>query len=256
MILLLGGTSESIEIAQALDERAIPYILSVVTEYGEEIAKQVKGKVRQGRLDEAGMIDFCHKHQVHLMIDGTHPFARVVSKIAIEVTRKLGISYIRYEREDSDKDENVILVKDIQEACQKALSYEGNIYLSTGSKELHIYLQYLPLERVVVRVLPTVEVCQLVTSLGLSPKQIHGIQGPFQEETDIGLMLHAKAKVLITKDSGARGGVNSKLGAARALGIPCIMIERESIDYPCVVTEVKELIDWVESNEDESNYGC
>lgn len=243
MILILGGTSESIEIGKALDEKEISYILSVATEYGEEIAKQLSGQIRQGRLDEIGMKDFCHHHQIDLIIDATHPFARVVSQTAIQVARDLSITYIRFEREDSHKDEGIILVKDIKEACQKALEYEGNIYLSTGSKELHIYLQYLPIERVVARVLPTVEVCQLVTDLGLSPKQIHAIQGPFQEETDLGLMLHARAKVLITKDSGSRGGVDSKVKVAKALDIPCIMIEREVIDYPQKVAKIGELIE-------------
>lgn len=248
MIFILGGTSESIEIGKALDDRGISYILSVATEYGEEIARQLSGQIRQGRLDEIGMKEFCHQYKIDLIIDATHPFARVVSQTAIQVADKLGIAYIRFEREDSHKDDSVILVKNIQEACQKALEYEGNIYLSTGSKELHIYLQYLPLERVIARVLPTVEVCQLVTDLGLSPKQIHAIQGPFQEETDLGLMLHAKAKVLITKDSGSRGGVDSKVKVAKALDVPCIMIEREVIDYPKKVTEINELIDCLERN--------
>ena len=41
MILVLGGTSDSIEICHLLNKKNVDYIVSVTTSYGEDLAKRV-----------------------------------------------------------------------------------------------------------------------------------------------------------------------------------------------------------------------
>ena len=44
MILILGGTSDSLEICHLLNEKNVDYIVSVTTSYGEDLAKNVQIK--------------------------------------------------------------------------------------------------------------------------------------------------------------------------------------------------------------------
>ena len=46
MILVLGGTSDSIEICNLLNEKKVDYIVSVTTSYGEDLAKKCSNKIK------------------------------------------------------------------------------------------------------------------------------------------------------------------------------------------------------------------
>ena len=50
MILVLGGTSDSIHICDKLNDMGLPYIVSVTTEYGRDIAKKATENVFLGKL--------------------------------------------------------------------------------------------------------------------------------------------------------------------------------------------------------------
>ena len=48
MILVLGGTSDSIEICNLLNKHNLSYFVSVTTAYGKEIASKCTDKVKSG----------------------------------------------------------------------------------------------------------------------------------------------------------------------------------------------------------------
>ncbi|MFR3686989.1 MAG: precorrin-6A/cobalt-precorrin-6A reductase, partial [Enterococcus sp.] len=73
MILLLGGTSDSLKIAQKLNEAKLVFYLSVVTDYGEDLAAAVTNHVVKGRLSTVEMVEFIKKQQITQLIDATHP---------------------------------------------------------------------------------------------------------------------------------------------------------------------------------------
>ena len=56
MILILGGTSDSINICNKLNEMNLPYMVSVTTEYGRDIAKKATDNVFLGKLTIEDMI--------------------------------------------------------------------------------------------------------------------------------------------------------------------------------------------------------
>ena len=49
------------------------------------------------------------------------------------------------------------------------------------------------------------------------------------------LFKHYKADVIVSKDSGQIGGVDTKLTAAERLNLPIVMIDRPNINYDNVV---------------------
>jgi precorrin-6A/cobalt-precorrin-6A reductase len=160
---------------------------------------------------------------------------------------QLGTNYLRFERPSLITDE-MITVQSIKVACEQALNYSGKIYLTTGSKTLADFLEYLPKERIVARVLPTVEVLKVVEKLEISTGNVEALKGPFSKELNRELLIHNQAGVMITKESGHAGGFFEKTEACRELNIPCIVIQREQLDYPEKFSSIERLIETSKKN--------
>lgn len=69
--------------------------------------------------------------------------------------------------------------------------------------------------------------------------------GPFLVEQEINLMRHHKIDVLVTRNAGGKGAV-PKVSAARAIGLPVIMLERPESPGPEVAT-IRKALAWVGS---------
>ena len=82
-------------------------------------------------------------------------------------------------------------------------------------------------------------------SLGLTPKNIIALQGPFSTELNIALYKQYRADVIVTKNSGEIGGTDTKLEAAMALGLPVVMVDRPRIEYDKVVYTFDEVLRFV-----------
>ncbi|MFR3683848.1 MAG: precorrin-6A reductase, partial [Enterococcus sp.] len=177
-----------------------------------------------------------------------HPYAIEVSKNAMTACTQLGINYLRFER-PSLITEKMITVNSVKAACKQALNYSGNIYLTTGSKTLADFLKYLPKERIVARVLPTVEVLNAVEKLEIPTGHIEALKGPFSKELNRELLIHNQAGVMITKESGHAGGFLEKTEACKALNIPCIVIQREQLNYPEKFSSIERLIETSKKNQ-------
>lgn len=242
MILLLGGTSESLAAADFLNKRALPFIVSVVSDYGAKLAVNHAQHVKKIIFTSENFGSFCRQYQINLIIDATHPFAKNISLLAIDGAAKLTIPYLRFERQETYAQSSVLkMVKSRIDACQYLKGMKGKIYLSTGSKTAPDYAKRLGVKRLHVRVLPTARVMKKLAAAGFLPSQIDAIQGPFSTPLNIDLFQHAHAKAVVTKDSGRRGGVQEKIAACQKLNIPCVMIQRPQINYPRLVKSIKEL---------------
>ncbi|MCY9511614.1 precorrin-6A reductase [Paenibacillus larvae] len=244
MILIFGGTSDSLDICDWLNARKRNYMVSVATDYGEKLVKQHADQVIGQRLDEEGMCRVMREKAVSLVIDATHPFAVEVSGNAMNAANKMKIPYIRYERPSGQAD-HLHLVRDIDEACQTASALGNRIFLATGSKNLPQYLEKLPGKYVIARVLPVSEVVAACEQLGLLADQIIAMKGPFSQSLNKELFKQTGAEVMITKESGAKGGFAEKVEACKELGIPCVVIRRPSLNYPEVLTRIDELEKYV-----------
>ncbi|MGX7025161.1 precorrin-6A reductase [Vagococcus hydrophili] len=246
MILVLGGTSDSLTIAESLEKKGYDVCFSVVTDYGEQLAEKKINKINKGRMDQAQMEQFVLDHKVFLILDGTHPFAAIVSKTAIAAAKSVGVDYIRYERPRVDLKE-AVKVRSNLEACEWVKAHvTGTIYLTTGSKTLGFFGDNLPFEKIVARVLPTAEVLTQTEHLGFQAHQIEGIKGPFSVEMNKQLLMKNKAEVMITKESGIAGGILEKMEACQLLGIPCVVIAREDIPYPRMYNDTTKLYEDLE----------
>ncbi|MBR6259570.1 MAG: precorrin-6y C5,15-methyltransferase (decarboxylating) subunit CbiE, partial [Oscillospiraceae bacterium] len=104
---------------------------------------------------------------------------------------------------------------------------EGNILLTTGSKELDKFTGIRDFsERVYARVLPMESSLEACSKAGLSPSHIIAMQGPFSFDMNVATLKAINASCLVTKDSGGAGGFEEKAEAAKAAGARLVIIGR------------------------------
>lgn len=249
MILLLGGTSESLAVADQLRQMHLPFIATVVSDYGVQLTQDHAKTVVKTTFSPESFASFCQQHDIDLVVDATHPFARVISQLAIDETAKLGISYLRFERANQyDSRAKVKMVDSTAMACDYLQTVPGKVYLSTGSKTAPEYARQLGVDRLHVRALPTTKVMVNLTAAGFKAAQIDAIQGPFSVELNSQLFKHARVQIVVTKESGRRGGVQEKLTACANLHLPCVVIRRPQLDYPAKVITLTELQEKLEED--------
>jgi precorrin-6A/cobalt-precorrin-6A reductase len=70
-------------------------------------------------------------------------------------------------------------------------------------------------------------------------------RGPFRVEDEITLMRDERIDILVTKNSGGHATA-AKLEAARALGIPVIMVERPKAETVPALDSVDAVLNWIE----------
>ncbi|MGN0345406.1 MAG: precorrin-6A reductase [Lachnospiraceae bacterium] len=230
-IVVFAGTTEGRLLAERLAASGVEVTACVATEYGEKLMpEQSCLQVHRGRMDAEEMADFLQQKMPHLVVDATHPYAQVVSETVKKVCEELHMEYVRLLRPAGaalPADERIHIVEDAKAAAELAEQMSGNIFLTTGSKELAVFVETITdFSRLYARVLSTEETFEICKELGFEGKQLICMQGPFSEELNRAMYGHVDAKILVTKESGDIGGFSDKVQAALALGMECIVIQR------------------------------
>jgi precorrin-6A/cobalt-precorrin-6A reductase len=233
----MGGTGDSRELARRLMAAGHRLIVTTATEYGAQLLRaHGREEIHAGRLDHAGLVEFIRRYGVDTLVDATHPYAEIASRTAIGACRAAGCRYLRYERQPSylsDFPGTLIRAADARAAAEWAKTQSrGTILLTTGSKTLPIFVEVLGAERLVARVLPTVEAVGECHRLGLDAGRIVAMQGPFCHDLNKALMTQFAIRLLVSKDGGEAGGMPEKLSAAAECAVPVLLIDRPAVDYP------------------------
>mgnify|MGYP001068124590 FL=1 len=186
-------------------------------------------KVLRGRMDRYQMEEFIRNQGIHLVIDATHPHARLVSEEIQEACGRTGVRLERCLRAEGEQNKarDWVEVDSIQEAVSFLSSVSGVIFATTGSKELEALCQIPDYQkRVYARVLPTSNVLKKCEKLGITGSHLIAMQGPFSTEMNTLFLRQTKAEWLLTKDSGRAGGFQEKVEAARENGTRVVVIRR------------------------------
>lgn len=231
MILVLAGTADGRDIIGMLAEQGKQVVACTATAYGGELLVGSGAHVVVNRpLDKNELALLVEQYRVTVVVDATHPFAEVISATAAAVCREKGLRYICYQRPALELPEHPLITfaGNYQEAAEMAAAAGEVIFLTIGSKNLDVFLAAARSRerRVVVRILPTPAVLTHCLNLGLSVVDIVAMQGPFSIALNRALLQEYRASVLVTKESGAEGGTDTKIAAALDLGIPVVVVKR------------------------------
>ncbi len=245
-VWVFSGTGDGNALAAGLVKEGWNVIVSVATEYGREVleSKYPGLTVCVGRMGvEARRVEL-QRSRACWIVDATHPFASEISTQLIQLSKEIGIPYIRYERPPSKKIDSAIYCHDMSQAAKQALQKGKRIFLGTGTKDLVTFVE-APSEPSVqwfVRMTPDSSSLAEALRLAIPRENICAMQGPFTHEFNEALWRNWKIDCIVTKESGEAGGYLAKVEAAKSLDIPLIVVQRPSIDYPCIVNDYDAII--------------
>ena len=139
-LCVFAGTTEGRELVELLAGQPVTVAACVATEYGEALLEDREGlSVHAGRLTEAEMEAFFQQERFDLVVDATHPYASEVTENIARACGAAGTEYLRLLRRSDKIPEDAVYVPDIAEAVAHLRQTQGNILLTTGSKELAKY---------------------------------------------------------------------------------------------------------------------
>ena len=242
---VFSGTSEGRQLANWAEKKGIEkdFIFFVATEYGGEMMKEhVNIDVRQGRLTPDEMNHILVSEHIECVIDATHPYDTKVTE-NIKAACNNEFKYLRLYRERIESNvEGLIFANSIEDAIEMLNNSTEKVLLTTGSKEIAKFRDVIDKEnRLIARVLPTVESINLCLYAGIEKRNIIAMQGPFTKEMNIATMRQYGLKTLVTKDTGTVGGFQDK-AALSELGYRVIIIKRPTDETGYSMAEIKEII--------------
>ncbi len=213
-ILILAGTND----ARLLANRLVADGYDVISSFAGVTENPIlpNGKIRKGGFGGVeGMRHSLAEEKIDILIDATHPFAAIISRHAAEA----GSHLLRLERPawEAQEGDQWIHVDDIP-AAAAVLPNEARVLLTIGRKEVAAFTTRTDLSGVARMIEPPEVDLPSQWQLVLQ-------RPPFTLEAEIDLMRGAKITHLVTKNAGGTETIE-KLEAARALGLPVVMVAR------------------------------
>lgn len=239
-ILILGGTTEASALARTLAERGARAVLSYAGRTESPRAQPVPVRVG-GFGGVAGLVDYLEREGVTHLVDATHPFAATMSAHAVAAAQSARVAHVRLTRpawEESPGD-RWTHVADIAAAVEALGGEPRRVMLALGRMHVEAFAAR-PQHHYVLRFVdvpaepPALPRHHLVVD-----------RGPFTVAGDMELMREQRVELVIAKNAGG-SGARAKLDAARALGLPVILIDRPFLPDARVFHDVAELIDWLD----------
>ena len=143
MILLLGGTSETAPLAEALAGQGFSVLVSTATDIPLDIGNHPAVRRRTGLLDETAAYPASSlKKKFARWSTLTHPYAEAIGPLARKVAGQLQLPYFRWLRPEALSGSSEILTAaDHGEAAAVAFSFGAPVLLTIGSKNLEPYVR-------------------------------------------------------------------------------------------------------------------
>ncbi|MBD2576122.1 cobalt-precorrin-6A reductase [Oscillatoria sp. FACHB-1406] len=244
MLLVIGGTQESKEIATAIASLRISCTISVATDAARSLYPASPYlQVRVGRMDKSGFAAFLQGEKVIAIIDASHPFAVEVSRNAIAAAAAVGISYLRYERDEERPITNYELrITNYSELLEGNYLAGERVLLAVGCKALPLFQAWQTRSTLFARVLPAVNSLEVALKAGFSSDRIIALRPPVSAELEAALWQQWQISLVVAKASGKAGGEDVKRSVAERLGIPLIIIARPKVAYTQQTSHLEDVI--------------
>ncbi len=245
MILLLGGTADTNEVALALVHNGFSALVSTATNHPLSLAPHPQIEKRSGKLNRHRLTDIIVQRRITAVVDATHPYAEKIGPAAHDVAHELGIPYFRYMRPASVMNSrDMMMVTGHESAAEVAFAIGAPVLLTIGALNVAPYAVKAKETRILLaaRVLDRAESIDACRKAGISRDRIIVGQGPFSIANNIALIHQFNIGVLVTKDGGEKGGFPEKIEAARQTDCRVIAIKRPSTSGMPIFEDVTSLL--------------
>lgn len=242
MIWVIGGTKDSRDFLEKIVKSTADIIVTTATEYGGKLLENLPVKTLCKKLTYSMMLDFVKENSINKIVDLSHPYAIEVSQNAIEVSKELQIEYFRFEREEiSFLPQKYIEFDNIESLVEYLEGVEGNILVTLGSNNIPHFSELKNLKNFYFRILPKWDMVKKCEDVGVLPKNIIAMQGPFSKNMNKAMIEQYDIKYLVTKQAGDTGGEREKIEAADEMNIEVVFLTRPKVEYPSCYSDIDKL---------------
>ena len=232
-LLILGGTAEAFALAVCLagDARfATTYSLAGRTQTPRKppLPTRIGGF---GGIE--GLTVYLRDHAIDVLVDATHPFAEQITSNADIAAAAMRIPLIVLERpawQPSARD-RWMFVPGLAAAAAALPDEPERIFLAVGRQSLAPFASK-PQHHYVIRVIDPPDIPAAMLDVVILTGR-----GPFDLVEEIHLLSDHRISRLVSKNSGGTAA-SAKLDAARALGLPVILVERPTNPGVAALTSV------------------
>ena len=240
-VLLLGGTTEASQLARALNDARVDAIFSYAGRTESPVAQPLPTRVG-GFGGVAGLQAWLQAQRITHVVDATHPFAAQMSGNAVQACTAAGAPLLAFERPAwvAQAGDQWEYVADIAGAVAALPQTPARVFLAIGRQHL------LPFARCAQHHY-LLRLVDAVPNLPLPHAQVVIARGPFTVDGDRALLQQHGITHVVAKNSGGSGAA-AKLEAARALGVPVIMISRPEIAERSTAATVAQVMEWLGSH--------
>jgi precorrin-6A/cobalt-precorrin-6A reductase len=240
-ILILGGTTEASALASLVaDKPEFSPLLSLAGRTSDPRPLPIPTRI-SGFGGVEGLAQYLLDEGIEAVVDATHPFAAVMSRHAAGACARAGVPLLALRRSpwEPQAGDRWIGVSSMSEAVAALGVSPRWVFLTVGRLELSPFAA-APQHTYLVRTIePIGDALPAPNVIAMRDRP------PFHEEAERALMSREAVEVLVTKNSGA-AATYPKIAAARALGLPVIVVARPP--KPAGVEEVataEEAFSWL-----------
>ncbi len=238
-LLILGGTTEATALCKQIDAERIPATVSFAGRVERPARHPVPRRIG-GFGGVEGLVAYLNDNAITHLIDATHPFAAQMSANAVAACAQTNTPLIALTRAPwrAQIGDCWTHVQDIAGAVVALNTAPERVMLAVGRMHLpefapnpqHFYL------------------LRLVDAPSSPPEfpdhHVVVSRGPFTQGDDLALMQEFAITQVVSKNAGGTGAY-AKIEAARALGLPVLMIDRPALPDRLEVQTPDEVLAWV-----------
>lgn len=236
-ILVLSGTREGRDMAQALHRRDVPVIASLAGATRRPRAQQVPTRIG-GFGGAEGFATFLTQNAITGVLDATHPFAAQITQRSAGICAQMGIAYCCFLRpawhaETGDTWTHI----QTEEQAAHHIPAGSTVFLATGRQTLARFAGLKDCTLICRQIDPPDAPFPFRNGMYLLGKP------PFSVDEEVKLFEKHNVDWLVVKNAGGQAS-RSKLIAARQLGLPVAMIARPASPDALVLSDPAEAIEW------------
>lgn len=240
LIVILGGTSEAVQLAGLLEGPDAFYPITSLAGRTTNPAK-IPGSVRIkpfSGLD--GFVEWLKMEQIDAVVDATHPFAAKMSQTVIQATEKAGVPFAQLVRSEWQKtDDDLWHQVDNLEDAARMLPRGSRCFLAIGSQTINRFAGRQDCHFLM-------RMMEMPDDEDLIPPGDILLQKPSLDvRAEKSLLRRNNITCVVSKNSGGAGAF-AKIEAARALGLPVYMIKRPDIPVSNRFEDPADVFSWLD----------
>ena len=239
-VLILGGTADANRlVAEIAGNSRIDAVLSYAGRTENPTPPPISWRVGGfGGVD--GLVDYLRAENIARVIDATHPFAARMSANAVAACALADVPLLALERAPWQRaSRDLWLEVDSIVAAAEALdAAPRRVFLGIGRQYLDVFAAH-PQHHYLVRLVDRPR-----ASLPLREADVIVARGPFALAGDRAMLMEHRIDIVVARNAGGDASY-AKIEAARALGLPVVMVRRPFIPAREKVADVAAVLRWL-----------